>query len=223
VILKRVTNKTNKNQLLINKTMGLEYDFYQNPIPPGSNRKPRLHARVVTNGTVTTDELAEIIHDSSTLTTGDVKGVLEMLSHTLLRMLSYGKRVHLTGLGYFQLTLECPPVKTEKDIRAESIKVRSVVFRAEESLKDKARHISLKRVRRKNKSRSYSDIEIDALLTGHFMDNEHITASGFRSLCSLRPATAGRRLRRLVESGKLKPLGRRNSSIYIPVKGNYRK
>lgn len=203
--------------------MGLEYDFYQNPIPKGSNRKPRLHARVVTNGTTTTEELARAIQDRSSLTTGDVKGVLDLLSNLLIHELSYGRRVHIEGLGYFQLTLECPPVKTEKDIRAESIKVRSVVFRAEEALKDRARGISVKRVRRKHKSKKYSDIEVDGLLTSHFMDNDFVTAYDFRRICGFTPATAGRRLRKLVEDQKLSRLGHRRSSIYVPVKGNYRR
>lgn len=39
--------------------MPAQYDFYKNPIPKGSNRKPRLHARIVTRGTTTTEKLAE--------------------------------------------------------------------------------------------------------------------------------------------------------------------
>lgn len=203
--------------------MGLEYDFYQNPIPNESNRKPRLHARVVTKGTTGTDQVAQIIHECSSLTPGDVKAVLDGLSHLLVRELSYNKRVHLEGLGYFQLTLDCPPVKTEKDIRAESIKVRTVVFRADEKLKDQVRSITLQRVRRKNKSTCYSAIEIDGLLTGHFMDNDYITTEQFRRLCGLTSSTASRRLRRLIEEKKLSRLGNRKSSVYIPVAGNYRR
>jgi len=203
--------------------MGLEYDFYQNPLPKGSNRKPRLHARVVTNGTTTTQELADAIHDRSTLTTGDVKATLDLLSKVLIRELSSGKRVHIEGLGYFQLTLDCPPVKTEKDIRAESIQVRTIVFRAEEPVKDKIRHMTVRRVKYKNKSKSYSDIEIDGLLTTHFMDNDFITARDFRRLCGLTSSTSSRRLKKLVEDKKLTPIGHRRSSVYTPVKGNYRR
>lgn len=203
--------------------MGLEYDFYQNPIPKGSNRKPRLHARVVTNGTTTTDQLAEIIHDRSTLTVGEVKAVLDSLSVLLLHELAYSRRVHLEGLGYFQLVLECPPVKTEKEIRAESIKVKTVVFRAEEKLKKKARGLRVERVRRKNKSKNYSDIEIDGLLTAHFMDHDHITSRDFARICGLTDSTAGRRLRKLLDEKRLSRVGHRASSVYVPVKGNYRR
>jgi len=203
--------------------MGLEYDFYPNPLPKGSKRKPRLHARVVTKGTTDTEQLARIIHDQSTLTTGDVKAVLDSLSDLLIRELSYSRRVHIKGLGYFHLTLECPPVKTDKDIRAESIRVRTIVFRAEEPMKEKVRNMPLKRVARKNKSILYSEIEVDGLLTGHFLDNDYITGPGFNRLCGLTPSTGSRRLKELVDGQKLKRLGHRKSSVYVPVEGNYRK
>jgi len=203
--------------------MGLEYDFYQNPIPKGSNRKPRLHARVATKGTTTTEQIAKAINDRSSLTTGDVKAVFDLLSSLLIQELSYSRRVHIEGLGYFQLTLDCPPVKTEKEIRAESIKVRTIVFRAEEAMKEKVRSLPVRRVKYKNKSKKYSDIEIDGLLTSHFMDHEYITPWDFRRICGLTASTGSRRLKKLVDDGKLYRLEHRRSSIYMPVKGNYRK
>jgi len=203
--------------------MGLKYDFYQNPLPEWSNRKPRMHARVVTTGTIGTEDIARRIHDCSTLTPGEVKAVLQSLSDILVMELSEGHRVHLEGLGYFQLTLECPSVRTEKEIRSESIKIKSVVFRAEEKLKRRVRRFQVERVRVKNKSNNYSDIEIDGLLTGHFMDNDYITGRQFRSLCGFTLTTSSRRLRKLIDEGKLERLGHRKSSIYVPVKGNYRK
>lgn len=203
--------------------MGLKYDFYPNPVPKGSNRKRRLHARVVTNGTMKTDEIARAIHDRSTLTTGEVKATLDMLSNLLVTELSYGRTIHLEGLGYFRLTLECPAVKTEKDIRAESIKVRSMAFRPEKKLMEKFKSVRMERVRIKNKSNIYSDIEIDALLTGYFLDHDHITSQTFRSLCGFTRTTTSRRLKKLVDEKKLEHFGHKRSSIYIPVKGNYRK
>lgn len=203
--------------------MGLQYDFYHNPVPKGSNRKPRLHARVVTHGTMNTDEIARNIHERSTLTTGDVKAVLDLLGEVLFTELSYGRAIHFEGIGYFRLTLECPPVKTERDIRAESIKVRSVAFRPDRKLLARVRRIRLERVREKNKSTNYSEIEIDGLLTGHFMDNDHITRKDFQALCGLTKTTANRRLQKWVENKKLKIMGNHRSSVYVPVEGNYRR
>ena len=106
--------------------MPAEYDFYKNPIPPGSKRKPRLHARIVTNGTISTEELAEEIHGRSTLTTADIHATLISLSKMITEHLRRGDRVHINGLGYLQMTLQCPPVKYPKEIRGGTFQVGSL-------------------------------------------------------------------------------------------------
>lgn len=111
--------------------MSAYYDFYKNPIPKGSDRKPRLHARVVTYGTTTTERLADDIHSRCSLSTADVMATLVSLSDVIVERLREGERIYIKGLGYFQMTLECPPVKTTKEIRSESIKFKSVAFRPE--------------------------------------------------------------------------------------------
>ena len=203
--------------------MGVEYDFYQNPIPKGSDRKQRMHARVVTKVTVTTNDLAEIICTRSSLTAGDVKSALISLSELVVQKLGQGMRVHLDGLGYFSLVLDCPPVKTDKEVRAESIRVKNVAFRADAELKKEVAKFKLERVRHKNKSKDCSDIEIDALLTAYFMDHDYITASDFCRICGLTSTTGGRRIRKLIDEKRLVRQGYSRSSMYAPVPGNYRR
>ncbi len=203
--------------------MGIHYDFYENPPKKDSNRKPRLHARVVAGGTVGTDYIGGLIHDMSTLTKGDVNAVLTMFREQLIDQLSFGHRVHWEGVGYFELSLSCPPIRSPREIRAESIHVKNIVFRPEKSLKKEFRKLPMTRVRRKNHSNRYSDIEVDGLLTGHFLDNPHITSMEFRRLCGFTQATALRRLRKLIAAGKLRKTGHARFPLYEPVEGNYRR
>jgi hypothetical protein len=137
--------------------------------------------------------------------------------------LASGRRIHLDGLGYFQLTLTSPPIDSPKEIRAESVHVRSVAFRAEKSFKKRFRSILLKRSKEKKHSRYYSAIEIDGLLTGYFLDHAHITCRAFCSLCGFTESTGRRRLQQLVAEGKLRKAGYHNLPLYEPVKGNYRR
>ena len=60
------------------------YDFYKNPKQKDSTEKTRYHARVVTNQTISTDELARKIHTRGTVTTADVKAVLTSLSDVIV-------------------------------------------------------------------------------------------------------------------------------------------
>lgn len=203
--------------------MSANYDFYSNPVPPGSNRKPRLHARIVTNGTIDTKDIAEEIHSRCTLTIGDIYATLISLSELITEHLQEGDRVHIKGLGYFQMTLQCPPVKSPKEIRAESIQFKSVAFRPEMALKEILKTTTFVRAARKVHSNKYSEIEIDGLLTGHFLDNPYITRMDFQYLCGFTKATANRKLTRLVQEGKLKKEGLCRFPVYMPVPGNYRK
>lgn len=203
--------------------MSAEYDFYQNPVPPGSNRKPRLHARIVTNGTVSTEELAEEIHARCTLTIGDIHSTLISLSQVIAEHLREGERIHIKGLGYLQMTLQCPPIKSPKEIRGKSVHFKSVAFRPEVELKNALKTTSFIRTTRKNHSNKYSEIEVDGLLTSYFLDNPYITREDFQHLCGFTKGTANRRLTKLVKEGKLQKEGLHRFPVYAPTPGNYRK
>ncbi len=201
--------------------MGLPYDFYENPPRKDSNKK-RLHARVVPAGTMGMDEITRFIESSSSLTSGDVKATLTSLVDLMVRELSYGWRIHLEGLGYFELTLSCPSVRSPKEIRAESIHIKSIIFRPEAELKKKFKTVPVERVRRKNHSLKYSGIEIDGILTTHFMDHPYITARQLQRICGYTRTTAHRRIKQLIADGKLQK-SEHHRTLYEPVKGNYRR
>ncbi len=198
--------------------MSAEYDFYQNPVPAGSNRKPRLHARVVPRGTVTTEMLAAEIHDASSLTTGDVEAAINMLNRAIIRNLKDGKRIHIKGLGYLDMTLQCPPIKDPKEIRAESIVFKSVAFRPDAELKRELITTRFVRASVKRHSKTRTSEEVDALLDAYFTSHDYITRQTFQRLCGFTRTTANRRLAELVKSGKLKKEGLYRFPIYVPIK-----
>ncbi|MDR1200051.1 MAG: hypothetical protein LBL58_00270 [Tannerellaceae bacterium] len=88
--------------------MSLHYDFYENPVSKDSDGRPKLHARVVTTGTMNTDQLAQYIHDMCTLTSADVKASLISLVEVMANELALGRRIHLEGLGYPSFPRQCP-------------------------------------------------------------------------------------------------------------------
>lgn len=201
--------------------MSVNYDFYQNPIPPNSNRKPRLHARVVSRGTISTKELAKDIHAGTTMSEADVKGVLTALCHAMAHRMRYGYKVRLDGLGCFELTLACPPVRYPNEIRAESIRFKSVVFRPDRELKDEFRSITVERAKEKRHSKNRTPEEVDQLLGEYFATHPTITRERFQSLCGFIRCTACRRLQRLVKEGKLEKKGPRHAPYYQPAPPHY--
>jgi len=203
--------------------MSTKYDFYQNPSPKGDKQAPKLHARVVFSRTTGTDTLAEEIQDCCSLSTADVKGVLTALTNVSVRRMREGERIHLEGFGYFHMTLSCPPIRSPKEIRAESIRFKSVAFRPEQKLKDRLARTSFERNPEKRHSKRYSSIEIDGILTSHFLDHESISRTEFQRICGLTRSTAIRKLKQLQKEGKLQRCGHFRFPLYEPVKGYYRR
>ena len=76
---------------------------------------------------------------------GRRSAVLISLSEVTAEYLREGKRVHIDGLGYLQVTLQCPAVQSTHEIRAESIRFKSVAFRPEVELKDSLKTMTLER------------------------------------------------------------------------------
>lgn len=202
--------------------MSVDYDFYQNPIPANSNRKPRLHARVVSKKTASTKELAKEIQDCTTMSEADVNGVLTALRQAITRHLRNGEKVHIDGLGYFELTLTCPPVRRPNEIRAESVRLKSVAFRPDREFKDDLRGLTLVRVKQKRHSRKLTAEEIDKRLSRYFTTYESITREGFERLCGMIRSTACRWLKTLIENGKLKKEAPYRYPSYKPTNGHYR-
>ena len=101
--------------------MAIEYDFYRNPNSEGTNKK-RYHARVVSNNRIFTDDLAEEIQNECSLTIADVKAVLIALGDKLAKHLGEGDKVHIEGIGHFQVNLRCKEeVRTTRAVRSENI------------------------------------------------------------------------------------------------------
>lgn len=190
------------------------YDFYETPNPDGNRKHTRYHARTIPNGTVTTDQLADDIHNRCSLTTADVKATLIALSEVVSEHLKEGRRIHIEGLGFVQVTLQCPDIQSAKEIRAESVRFKSVAFRPEAALKQKLKTMKVERAQRKQHSSDFSDEEIREGLKMYFKSNETLTRRQFQRLFGLAAATANRRLKTLRESGLLINISHPRNPIY---------
>ncbi len=194
--------------------MPVNYDFYKNPKLADKDERTHLHARVVPKGTVSSDELAEEIHDRSTLSTADITATLVALADITAEKLRDGQRVYIKGIGYLQMTLQCPPVESESEIRAESVRFKSVAFRPDSQLKERLSTTHFVRQADKSHSKNYSTEEIDRLVARHFQQNETLTRNQFEALCGLTYSTAVRHLKRLREEGKIINIASQKHPLY---------
>ena len=196
--------------------MSIEYDFYRNPNSQGTDKK-RYHARVVSSDRITTDELAEEIQNECSLTITDVKAVLIALGDKLAKHVGDGSKVHLEGIGYFQVNLQCKEeVRTTRSVRSENVEFKSVSYRADNELKKHLKKQKIQRSQTKIHSVEMTEEEIDQKLTDYFKTNDTLTRSQFEVLCTQVKSTAHRILQKLVKDGKLKNVSTKQHPVYMP-------
>ncbi len=197
--------------------MGIKYDLYANPPRKEDGKKPKLHARVVTTDTAGIKDLTELIQQFSSLSSADIKAALIALTKTMVFELSYGRKVHLEGLGVFELSLSSLPAEEGENVRSEMVWVKNVVFRPEKELKKKFQTLDIVRVERKNHSKQLSEKKMDKLLTDYFKSHPFITRLQFQQLCGLTRSTAIRRINTLIAEGKLRRYGFYRAPLYVPM------
>ncbi len=80
------------------------------------NGKPIVYPRMMLEGKSTTEHMAEYISEASSFTTGEVKGVLEMMANFLAQEMANGRSVKLDGIGVFSPSLGLAKGKEEDEV-----------------------------------------------------------------------------------------------------------
>ena len=184
--------------------MAIQFELYKTLRPKDEADKETYHARVVNFQHIDTDYLARQIQTATSLTEGDVKSVLESLSHFMGERLREGESVHLDGIGYFQIKLNSQEPITSPKLKANQIKLKAnISFKADIKLKKSVSVVHLERSKVKRHSASRTNEEVDKLLTNYFSNNSILTRPDFQGLCNFTATTAARHIRRLKEEKKL--------------------
>lgn len=192
------------------------------PVPRTRQTKRHTPHVVVNFQHIDTDYLARQIQTATSLTEGDVKSVLESLSHFMGERLREGESVHLDGIGYFQIKLNSQEPITSPKLKANQIKLKAnISFKADIKLKKSVSVVHLERSKVKRHSASRSNEEVDKLLTNYFSNNSILTRPDFQGLCNFTATTAARHIRRLKEEKKLQNINTYYNPIYAPMPGYY--
>ena len=198
--------------------MAIQFELYKTPRPKDEEDKEVYHARVVNFQHIDTDYLAKEIQIATSLTEGDVKSVLESLSHFM------GDR----PFGWHRLfpdKLNSQEPITSPKLKANQIKLKAnISFKADAKLKRSVSVVHVERSKLKPHSAVLSNDEIDKLLTNYFKSNPVLTRRDFQGLCGFTPTTAARQIKRLKEEEKkLKNINTYYNPIYVPMPGYYGK
>jgi len=199
--------------------MAVLFEFYEAPPKEGEDNKLRVYARPILTKTVTTEKVASAIQRRCSLTQTDVIAALNSLSQVLAEHLQDGQRVHLQGIGYFSVSLECHDIETRKDMRSDRVSIKSIKFRADKELKSQVMLAKAQRSNLRSHSARLSDEEVDRRVAEHFCENTVMTRRDFQNICQVKMGVAFKHIHRLVEEGKIKNIGIIRQPIYVKGEG----
>lgn len=148
--------------------MAVQFEFYKNPGTGEEGEEEQYHPRVVNFNSVSTEYLAAEIHRATTFGEAEVEGVLMSLGHFMSSHLKNGERVHLKGIGYFQVTLQTTEPVYDVKTRSDKVSFKAIRFQADKELKGELYDIHIQRSKWKCHSAILSEEEIDRRLTEFF-------------------------------------------------------
>lgn len=194
--------------------MSLKFGWYKTPVPEGRENKKLPHARVIPQGTLNTKRMCKIISDNSTLSSADVKGVLEALNFWMGFYLAEGNSIELEGLGYFSPTLKSHQTVDEKGRNKVIAQADTVGFRCATSLKEAVREAGLEMVKQQKKTLPDTD-ERKMNILAHVNKNVSINCSTAMAINNSNRYLALNDLKELVEEEKLIRTGGSRQTVYI--------
>lgn len=204
--------------------MAVQFEFYKNPVKEeGEEEEISYHPRVVNLQHVTTQKLAAEIHAATTFGKAEVEAMLTELGRCMGNHLREGQKVHLDGVGYFQITLQTTEPVHSITAHADKVKFKSINFQADKDLKSELIGMHIQRSKFRPHSATLSEAEIDKKLTSYFSTNPVLTRADMQSLCHFTQSMATRHIRRLKGQGSLRNIGIRTQPIYVPCPGHYEK
>lgn len=109
--------------------MALKFRLVKRKVLSGADKDTvKNYALAKTSGTSGLDKLCKLICSRSTLSSADVKAVLDSLNWAMDLELSSGNVVQLGEFGNFRLSISSEGTKEEKDFDATKIKKARIIF-----------------------------------------------------------------------------------------------
>ena len=143
----------------------------------------------IQNKGVSEKQLAEDLHDNSSLSAGDVLSVLEQLPKAIARHMKEGRTVTIRGLGTFYPALSSEGCETPEECTPNKVRLTRICFRADTA---KVCNCDLQRGRspvRKSepKDRTFSGLGLNPdlapqLLNNHFTDRQSQSGALYKSV-----------------------------------------
>lgn len=197
--------------------MSIKYEVQHIENAVGSG-KARSFIRLHQGAAMTTEQLADKIAESSTLTQADVKAVMSELCHYAKEELKMGNRFYLPEIGYLSLSVgNTPPDKLPHGkITGKDIYVRNVDFKPEAKfLNEIKREVRFEKSHYVSKSVNYGEEDLWPKVEAYLVENRYLTRHIMRIVFGLSKYKAAQWLERFVDDGRLMKNGTSHQPLYF--------
>jgi len=117
---------------------------------PG-NEKTGYFAGKALGSTIETDELCANISEKCSLTSADVKAVIEALVKEMETELLSGNSIRVGDLGIFKASISSEVVDTKEELKPKKVHIKAITYRSSARLKKAMRRAQFMRLRDFNK------------------------------------------------------------------------
>lgn len=134
--------------------MPLNYRLVQRKnMNPGAEKDSKLYyAQGQQSGIVDLDEITEEISEYCTLTSADVKLVLDRFNFVLDRNLRSGRIVRLGDFGSMRMTIGSSGTATEEEFKPENLKSPNITFTPGKKLRQSRKNATFNKVNPKTRT-----------------------------------------------------------------------
>lgn len=199
--------------------MSAIYDLSETPSPNKQEKQP-LHARIVSKGTVGKDEFLDRVHKFTGISRSLLAGAMEAFANEMRDLLADGWNVEMGDFGFFSVSLQCPPVKDKAELRAASVRMKNINFRASRPFKKEVggkmrlqRGESIARPKRNSISRNTCLSRLNAYMENH----PFVSRTDYSRLTGRNKKTAIEELNAFIADGIIRKEGIGKLTVYIKV------
>ena len=155
--------------------MAIKFSVHQTPQPKDRKEEALCHARAIPNGTKRMDDICALICERGSISSADVKAVLDSLVWVIRLSLEYGDHVELEELGHFSPSLRSRKLPNGKF----TVSVDGVNFRCSEKLKNQLKYVKLEKGK---ETAGYLPKERKNRMVDYLKRNETITTPIYAAL-----------------------------------------
>ncbi|MCD7850480.1 MAG: hypothetical protein LUH63_12565 [Parabacteroides sp.] len=127
--------------------MGITYRFepVHDNMNPEEKKVKGYYPRVVSNGTIDKEMMFDAISHGSSSLRAELSRAWMLMEDFIVNKLQDGYTVNLDGFGSFSVSAQSRLVEKKNEIRAESIRVKGMTFRASEVVNKKLKRTTFER------------------------------------------------------------------------------